>query len=1144
MSTAEPGDGEIDEYRLIRKLSSNPVAYLAHDRALDRPVVVVFRPNDSDRAEELFGCLVALAKVSHPALTSVHKLKDEGERPYAVIEFAAGEPLDRLPLPLPSAKVESFGRRLAGGLASLHAEGIVHGDVRSERVVVSPEGVPRLLGAKGLRSAPGSAAFERDVRALLALLHGVADAGLRQRLATLVGRRTETAEGLLHALDGISRPAGRDDVVVDNPYPGLDPFTVRGADLFFGRQASVAEALARLEGSPWLVVTAPAGAGKTSFALAGIAAAICRGDLGERSTWDVLTVAPGARPLTALAAALAPLLEIEAHALRERLVADASLAARMARARTTAGLVLVIDPFDDVLSATHEFERNAFLGVLASFASLSPGVRTLLTLRPDSLELLGELGAVSRGLLAAMFVLPPMRDAEVRAAIVGPARARGFEMELEATVDAFVTEMRGSPEALPLLSFTLSALWSQRDIERRVIPKSALIGMRGAARALANHGELVLASLRPEARKEARRILVALATLDDDKVQGGALDADSVAAREALDALVSSRLVVEGRTYKLAHARIVRAWPRLRSWLDEASSARAAAKRLELAARDWKRLGCSPDELWNERQMRDVASIGVEAMDETSRAFLDASRAANRRWAARRWVWRLGLPLALALVAAAVVGIRSWKEQRRASAVIGARLAEGSVAEAEADRLDALAGATQADAFMHYDASDVEGGETRWKDALALADRAADRFAAAAAAYDLALAIDPQDSRARLHRADVTLHWLLAAERAHQPSLIRDLSATLEELDDDGSRRARLSASGHLSVATSPPGAQVRVHSVRVAENGRRLEDDGSIMQLDSEIELWPGSYVLSASAPGRYPTRYPFLMHRSESARVLIVLPDVREVPHGYMYVPEGVSLVGARDVDPVRKSHEMEPEHATHVNAFLVAEHETTFAEYLEFLSSLPGSEREARRPRGFVDLSVASDDMTTLRLGARSARRGELVCRPDRTVQRCQDWLKMPVEEISWDDAVAYESWLSRDRIPGARLCTEREWERAARGADGRVFPWGDEVHVGDANLQGAYGVKSDALGEDEIGSFPIDRSVFGVFDLAGNVSEWVRGDAVGPKRDRQRVVRGGDWDNVESYAVGASRLIVPGTERRLAGIRSCAAAPTTY
>ena len=91
--------------------------------------------------------------------------------------------------------------------------------------------------------------------------------------------------------------------------------------------------------------------------------------------------------------------------------------------------------------------------------------------------------------------------------------------------------------------------------------------------------------------------------------------------------------------------------------------------------------------------------------------------------------------------------------------------------------------------------------------------------------------------------------------------------------------------------------------------------------------------------------------------------------------------------------------------------------------------------------------------------------------------------PVAGVSWDEATAYAAWIGAELGTDARLPTEDEWERAARGDDTREFPWGDEYGTGRANLFDL------GLGTTTpVGSFPDGASPFGVLDMAGNVDEW--------------------------------------------------------
>ncbi|MFH0900197.1 MAG: SUMF1/EgtB/PvdO family nonheme iron enzyme [Pseudomonadota bacterium] len=1000
---------------------------------------------------------------------------------------------------------------------------------------------------------------------------------LRRELL-LMARRTRWGERGRGDEEAQAEPA--------NPYRGLLAYQADDQSVFFGRSREIEEYLVRLRSTPLLVVVGESGSGKSSLLRAGVVPAVAAGALGERAIWETAIMCPGQEPCWQLAKALASIgsglagesRECSVDELAAEVRAQPAALGRLLRGLpktaivTTsggvvlrrasagsgglpaAGLLLVVDQLEEVFTLAAPAERQAFLAALSSQRILRPGIRVVLSLRQDYLGRLREAGQVGEALVSSTMMLAPMSAEGLREVVEGPARARGCAFESAAMVAELVGQTgaiagagesaSGGDGSLALLSFVLAELWEERDQERRVLPRAGLVKLGGLGGALARHGDRVLAALPGAEQQEVRRQLMALVGEEGTRIRRSQAellgDRGEVAAR-ALEALVRGRLVVAGETVEIAHEALVREWPRLRDWLQAASAGRQLAARVEAAARKWAQLGRGSDGLLGERRLKHVAEQGekIGELSALARELLERSQETARRARRRRWLIRLGAPLVVVvgmLLASGVIWIVEWQHRRT---LVAARLDEAQPLLAEARSLEERTQAQRQAAWKRYDGNDFSGGDQEWGETVLRGVEARLKYAEASAAVDRALAADPENRAARTLGATIAYEWLLASELGNDREAVVDISRKLTALDERGDLVAKANASGWLVLRVEPADATVTLHHVEVGP--RSVADAGQPIDLEPSFAgtvtrmLAPGSYLLAIAAPGRHPIRYPLLIRRGEEEQVALVLPRIGTVPAGYQYIAAGWSLLGSAEPEPVRRAHANQPEHRVWVAAFLIAEHEVTFGEYLEYLASMPAGERERWKSN---ILEHDEDGVAVFNWYRKKARIGEKFCRDKRQIRRCQDWLRFPMVSVSWDDAKAYADWLrTSGRVKGARLCSGREWERAARGADGRLFPAGNKLGLDQANCDETYSHDMEQMGLDEVGSYPAGKSPFGLVDMAGNATEWV-GDSIDASLTQARVTRGGSWIIEEAGVVSVNRLVFSNARDASFGMRVCA------
>jgi len=180
---------------------------------------------------------------------------------------------------------------------------------------------------------------------------------------------------------------------------------------------------------------------------------------------------------------------------------------------------------------------------------------------------------------------------------------------------------------------------------------------------------------------------------------------------------------------------------------------------------------------------------------------------------------------------------------------------------------------------------------------------------------------------------------------------------------------------------------------------------------------------------------------------------------------VPAGEFIMGNDDVedDPARQNER--PAHIVYLDAFYIDRYSVTASEYAAFLNALGG-----HKWRCGADCVYTVDGERPFGLEIKHV---------DGHYAPGAGYEAMPMTIVTWAGARDYCAWV------GKRLPTEAEWEKAARGTDGRLYPWGNEWDP----ARPASGRRAIGDGAAPVGTHPGDVSPYGVYDMLGNVPEWV-------------------------------------------------------
>jgi eukaryotic-like serine/threonine-protein kinase len=436
---------------------------------------------------------------------------------------------------------------------------------------------------------------------------------------------------------------------------------------------------------------------------------------------------------------------------------------------------------------------------------------------------------------------------------------------------------------------------------------------------------------------------------------------------------------------------------------------------------------------------------------------------------------------------------------------------------------------------------DIEGWEPveRKRAAWSLENRAdaAEREAALAMAqtidlYTQALGYDAECADA--HRGLAELYWSRAkvAERQRQDAEQIYYEALVID-HDDGHYADLLRAQASLSLSTQPPGALVTAK--RYVERDRVLvaEDARVLGQAPiAATRLAPGSYLITLELEGYRTTRYPVLLKRGSEHTAEVNLYRDEEIGEGFCYVPGGSVVLGG---DP--EAYDSLPRREVWVPDFAIAEFPVTMGEYCAFLDALTERDPMLAERRAPHDIRGSEGLVAHRDASGRWAPDEIMIEGEARKLFPPEQGhlLRLPAHLVDWFDARAYCQWLSERDGSDVRLPTEAEWEKAARGTDGRLYPWGDRFDPTFCLMRES---RSFQAQPEPVGTFPTDESPYGVRDMAGGMCEWVadvfgersaeelaneREPAPDAERDQSgwRMARSGNWMADRIWARLASR-----------------------
>ncbi len=851
-----------------------------------------------------------------------------------------------------------------------------------------------------------------------------------------------TPDAILKEFDPYLQPEIPDERC---PYIGLNAFDDSNRHLFYGRSQLINDILSHIMVSRLVAAIGPSGSGKSSVILAGVLPRLKDGGLPDSADWRYYpTIVPGSTPLTRLARLLQPEDVDPESWITENVEQFHQDPEHLAHLINEAGFqpaILVIDQFEETFTLCHdEEERDAFLNNLLNLirTQLSRHV-VLLTMRVDYESYLNKVPLFQSLFEQGQVRVSAMNSGELHEAIEKPAEAVGLKFQ-DGLVDALVREIVGEPAALPLLQFTLLQLWDNR--ERNRVTWEAYRRLGGVTEALANTADRIYNEMLPEDQVTTKRVLLRLVRPDGleftrRRVPRKLLYSDEANDRvdRVLERWTNARLlyVVKGHTadddqVEVAHEALVRNWPRLVEWLEDERIALRNRLRLSRQAEDWDARGRDDSLLLRGALLTEA--LQYSDLNPLEQDFLNDSEAAIR-------------------------AAEEEKETARQRELDNARqLAEEqrqrAEAEAKAARRLRYFSITLLVLLVAVIITVFGWNNLRNQSLLAESERQAAELAAFQAEATAEAANQDATQVAQVVEATATEAYLINA------------TSTVERATSQAVATEQRLVNAN-STATAVNAANATQQSIAIA---------AATQTVIAMEQTEPTISSSSSSLPTSTPNPEQIMVQLGLDAQLNARIRDTDNMP---MFYITGQEFEMGWDNGEI----EEQPEHTVLVNDFYLDIYEVNVQQYSDFLNSVGGYRDACDGEDCTKTLAETGYSYIVNNLGTYAPKPGSE---------------NHPVNWVSWYGANAYCQWVGEKENAPIRLPTEAEWEYAARGIDGRLYPWGDEEPEQNVTAVFGYTLSQTDFGRAlrSVNELPDGISPFGIYNMAGNILEWVQDD----------------------------------------------------